>query len=400
MPAPRAALALLAVAVFADSLAQSISFPLLPRLTQAVLGGDAPEAARWVGFLEVGWALPFLFAAPVLGMLSDRFGRKPLIAFSAVGIGVELVIAVYADHVAWLLLGRVLVGLSFASNLAAMAYVADVTPPERRTAAYGWINAALYAGVMAGPVLGGWLAQWGLRLPFGVAAGVAFAAAAFVLLALPESHPRSARTLLSWSGLSPWRGLSILRAPTLLTLAAVLFLAWLVFQSSDNLIVLYTAYRYDWSPLVFGLFVTYAAAAGLFVQAVLAGRLSARWGDRRLLLMGLGLQAVGLIGMGLAPNGALFVLATVPVMLGSLARPALQSLMSAQVGPDEQGRLQGAIAAVGSLASIVAPVAVTQFYAWSITGNAPPARAGLTLLVAAAIAALAATVVALRTPRA
>ena len=398
MPAPRATLALLAVVVFADSLAQSISFPLLPRLTASVVGGGPADTARWVGFLEVGWALPYFLAAPVLGLLADRFGRKPIIVLSLLGIGVELLCNVLAQNVGWLLAGRISCGLTFGGQLAALAYVADVVPPERRTAAFGWINAALYGGIMAGPLLGGALAGIDLRLPFQVACAVAFAAAVFALLFLKESLPPDRRSRSSRADVAPWRTLSVLRGPGLPVLTIIFALVWLSYQGSDNLTVLYTADRYGWTPLQFGALVTLLAALGLLAQGLLAGRLAARWGDRRTLIVGLSLQAAGVAAMGLAPASVLFVAATLPAMLGSVARPALQSLMSARVGPDEQGRLQGAMAAVGGLTSVAAPILSTQLYAWTLgRPEHTDAWSGLTLVAAGGVSALAALVVLTRT---
>jgi len=393
-----AALAFIAVSVFLDALAQSISFPILPRLAQHLLGSDFSAAARWTGWLEVGWAIPQFLAAPLLGMLSDRIGRRPVIIASVFGVGVELILNALAPSVGWLLAGRMLCGFTCGAQAAAFAYVADVTPPEQRTGAYGWINGALWSGVVIGPGIGGLLAGIDLRAPFWVAAAVALAAGVYGLLVLPESLSQGPRPPLRWTQANPWGALRLaVTTPALALLAPALLLVWLAFQGKDNMVVLYTAYRYGWPPLAFGIFCTAFAAVGVAVQAGVAGRLALRICDRRTVLAGLGLQVLGMAGMGLAPTGALFWLANLPAGLGVVSQPALQSLMSRTVSPAEQGRLQGVVSAIASLASIAAPVAFAQLFAWTIARN--QAWSGVTILVAAALSLAALTLVALTPER-
>ncbi len=169
MPSPSrgapsgAALAFVAASVCLDALAQSMSFPILPRLAQSLVGGDTAAAARWVGWLEVAWAIPQFFAAPVLGALSDRFGRRPVIVVSVLGMGFELILNALAPSIGWLLAGRILCGVSCGGQAAAMAYVADIAKPEARTAAYGWLSVGMWSGIVLGPALGGLLTAIGPR---------------------------------------------------------------------------------------------------------------------------------------------------------------------------------------------------------------------------------------------
>ncbi len=394
----RAALAFVAITVCLDMVAQSISFPILPRLTQELLGGDLPAAARWVGILEVGWAIPMFLAAPVLGLLSDRFGRRPVIVLSVFGVGAELVMGALAPNVWWLLAARVLCGLTCGAQAAAMAYVADVTPPEGRTRAFGWLNAALWSGIVVGPALGGLLATHDLRAPFWVAAAFALANGVYGLLVLPESLPKGDRAQrLDWSKASPLAAVDLLvRRPGLAILAVVLLLIWLAFQAKDNMLVLYTAYRYGWTPLIFGLFATVLALASIGVQAGLAGQVARRIGEGWAVIAGLGLGVVGLVAMGLAPTSALFWASNLPIVLGGVATPALQSMISARVGAEEQGRLQGALGSISSLTSITAPLIFTQMFAWSVGPERGAGWSGATILVGAALSFAALVLVALR----
>jgi DHA1 family tetracycline resistance protein-like MFS transporter len=383
---PGAALAFIAVSVWLDYLAQSIAFPVLPRLAQRLLGGDLAAAARWTGFLEVAWAIPQFLAAPVLGMLSDRFGRRPVIVLSLFGVAGELVLNALAPNLGWLLAGRILCGFTCGAQAAAMAYVADITAPQDRTRAYGWVNAALWTGIIVGPAAGGALAAIDIRAPFWAAAGVALACGLYGLLLLPESLPAERRAPLRWRSANPWGAVNLLlQRPGLLALGVAQLLIWLAFQGESNMMVVYTAFRYAWTPLTFGLFATVLALANIAVQGGLAGRIAQRLGERPTVLVGLAFQAASMAAMGLSSTGGFFTVATLVGVIGLISGPALQALMTARVGPDEQGRLQGAIGSISSLTSIVAPIAFTQLFAWTIAPQRAAALSGSTMLLAAAL---------------
>jgi DHA1 family tetracycline resistance protein-like MFS transporter len=391
----RAALAFIAVTVCLDTLSQSIVFPILPRLVEQLLNGDRPATAQWVGFLEVAWVIPQFFAAPLLGMLSDRFGRRPVILVSVFGVGVEMVMGALAPTVGWLLLARVLCGLTCGGQAAAMAYVADVTEPRVRARSYGWLNAAMWTGVILGPALGGVLATVGLRAPFWAAAAFALANGVYGCFVLPESLPKAARAPLRWSKANPWGALGlVLQRRGLAALCLALLLLWFAHYANQSVIVLYTAYRYGWSPLAFGTFCSAAAVVNIAVQGGLAGRVAQRIGERRAVVAGLALQVVGFIAMGLAPTSALFWAANLPIALGNIAGPSLQSMMTAKVAPDEHGRLQGAIGSISGLTGLIGPIGFTQVFAWSIAAGRGPGWSGATMLLGAGLSLAAWSVVA------
>ena len=380
MPSPnarvarRAALAFIAVSVCLDYLAQSISFPVLPRLAQRLLGGDLVAASRWTGVLEVAWAIPQFLAAPLLGMLSDRFGRRPVIVLLLFGVAAELVMNALAPNLAWLLAGRILCGLTCGAQAAAMAYVADTTPEEGRASAYGWLNAALWTGIIVGPAAGGGLAAIDLRAPFWVAAGVAVVCGLYGLAVLPELLAPQHRAPLRWTAANPWVAMDLLRRrPGLLALGFAQLLIWLAFQGTSNMMVVYTAFRYAWTPA--GLRHHRHRAGGR--EHCGSGRpcrpSRARLGERRAALAGLGFQALSTAAIGLASTGSLFWAANLLGVVGPIYQPALQSMMTAKVAPDEQGRLQGAIGSISSLTSIVAPIPFTQLFAWTIAPGRPAA---------------------------
>jgi DHA1 family tetracycline resistance protein-like MFS transporter len=388
---PQSAVARLALLMFLDGFAHSVGFPILPRLASGFLDHDAQLTALWVGWLEVAWAVPQILIAPFLGALSDRFGRRPLILLSALGAAAELALDAMATDVGWLLAGRVICGLTFASQAAIFAGVADVTEPEERARAFGRVNAGLYAGIIGGLLAGGAMAEISLRWPFWAGSTASAVTALCVLFLTPEPLPRERRGAARESSPTPWDGLTLVATrPALAPLAMVLLLSWLAFQSSDNMIVLYTQHRYGWSPMQFGVFVAVIAGLGIAVQGVLAGQAARRLGEWRTLVLGLVVSALGMLAMGLAPTAAIYWPAAVLGVLGAVFRPALQTLLSQAVGGDEQGRLQGVVASVTSATSIAAPLAFTALYAWAIGDGRPLAWSGITLLSGAALSLLAA----------
>jgi DHA1 family tetracycline resistance protein-like MFS transporter len=390
----RLSLIFIATTLCLDMLAQSISFPVLPRLTEELLGGDLPAAARWVGILEVAWAIPMFFAAPVLGLLSDRFGRRPIVVMSVFGVGIELLVGALAPNVWWLMAARILCGLTCGAQAAAMSYVADVTPPEERTKAYGWMNVAMWTGIVLGPPLAGLFALIDIRAPFVAAAAIAFVNGVFGYFVLPESLPSDRRAPFVWSKATPAGSIDLLlQRPGLWVLGVAMLFTWLAFQANDNMMVLYTLYRYEWSALTFGLFTIGLSLGSIAVQGWLAGRAAARFGERRTAIAGLTLHGIGMAAAGLAPSGVWYALANVPSVLGSIATPALQTLMTTKVAPDEQGRLQGAIGSISSFTSIVAPITFTQLFAWVIASSHAPQWSGITILIGAALSLVASALV-------
>ena len=384
----RASLAFIAVTVALDVASQSMIFPILPRLVEQLADYDRASAARWVGWLEAAWAITQFFAAPVLGLLSDRFGRRPVILISLFGLAVDLIATAITPNLWWLLLARGVCGMTTATPAAAAAYVADVTPPAQRAGTFGLLNAAAWTGIIVGPAIGGLAGAHDPRLPFWIAAGVTAVNAIYGLFVLPESLSRERRTTrLAWRKANPVGAVGLLASRAgLLPLAGVFLLLWFALHAMNSVFVLYTLHRYGWDPMAFGVFCSVLAVGNIVVQSWLAGRASRRFGDRATLLAGLGFQVVGFLVAGLAPTTAWFWAANAITVLGNLAGPALQSLMSAKVGEDEQGRLQGACGAMASTATFFGPVAFTQVFAWSLVmgtgwlGVTLLAGAGLTLI--------------------
>jgi DHA1 family tetracycline resistance protein-like MFS transporter len=388
--ASRAGLGFIAVTICLDVVSHTMVFPVLPRLVETLAGGQVSSAARWVGVLVAAWSVAQFFGAPVIGMLSDRFGRRPVILISIFGLSIGLAIMALAPTLAWLLVGRVLCGLTAGAQGAAMAYVADITPQEERAKSYGWLNAAAWTGVILGPAVGGLMGALDPRAPFWAAAAVALANGIYGLLVLPESLPRERRAPMRWGKANPIGAFSLLASrPGLPVLALILMLLWFAMHAMNSVFVLYTAYRYQWDPMALGVFCAVLGAVNIVVNSQIAGRAVDRFGERRTLIAGLAFQALGYLAVGLAPTGLWFWLANAPMALANIAGPALQAMMTAKVDPDEQGRLQGAMGGIASLTGLFGPIAFTQVFALVVAGGRAPAWSGVTILLGGVLSLIA-----------
>ncbi len=358
--------------IFATALMNSISFgliiPVLPNLIKAFTGGDTAEAAEWNVIFAVTWGAMQFICGPLLGLLSDRVGRRPVLLVSIFGLALDFLIIAVAPNLMWLLIGRVLNGMTAASFSTAGAYVADVTAPEGRAKAFGWMGSAFSFGFLIGPALGGALGDIDLRLPFYVAAGLSLLNGLYGLFVLPESLPPERRTTrFDLARANPLGSLRLLRSqPDLLGLAGIGFLFQLAQTVLPTVFVLYTGYRYGWSPSIMGLAMMASGVAGVIVQAVLVGPVVARIGERGALMLGCAAGAAGFAWYGFAPSGLLYM-AGVPIFaLMGFLMPGLQGLMTRRVAPNQQGQLQGANQSLQGIASMVGPALFGLSFAWSI----------------------------------
>lgn len=397
-PAPaaapgRAALAFVLINVVLDAMAFGVIAPLLPKLVEAFLHGDTRRAAQAYGLFETAWAFMQLIFSPLMGALSDRFGRRPVILLSNFGLGLSYLMMAMAPTLGWLFAGRVASGITAASLATANAYVADVTPPQKRASAFGMLGAAWGLGFVLGPALGGLLGGISLHLPFWAAGGLALINAVYGLFVLPESCPPERRTPFDWRRANPLGSLALLRSnPQLLGLGGVNFLFSLAYQVLPSIYVLYAYYRYGWSEREMGLLLAVVGGFNIVVQGVLVRRVVARVGEPHALLAGLLCGAVGFTIYGLAASGTVFWLGVPVFALIGLIQPALHGLMTRYVSPSEQGQLQGASSSLWGISGLVGPTLFTQTFAvftknraWYLPG-APFLLAMLVLLAAMALA--------------
>jgi len=391
----RAALAFIFITIVLDMVALGMIIPVLPHLIEDFLGGDTAGAAMVYGVFGTVWALMQFFAMPVVGALSDRFGRRRVILLSNLGLGLDYVLMALAPNLAWLFVGRVISGITAASVSTGMAYIADVTPPEKRAAAFGRVGIAFGLGFVLGPALGGLLGSVDPRLPFWVAAGLSLANALYGLFILPESLPPEKRRAFEWRRANPLGSLKLLRShPELSGLAVVVFLSNLAHVALPATFVLYAGYRYGWDARDVGFVLAGVGVCSAIVQGAVVGPAVRRLGERRVLLVGLTCGAIGFFAYGLAPTGLLFIAAVPVVALWGLASPAAQGLMTRHIGPTEQGALQGAAGSVMGIATMIGPWLFASTFAYFIGEGTRWHQPGAAFMLAALLLALGAVVAA------
>jgi MFS transporter, DHA1 family, tetracycline resistance protein len=362
----KAAVIFIFITVTLDMLALGLIMPVLPKLVLNFLGGDAPNAAKMFGVFGTVWALMQFFFSPMLGVLSDRFGRRPVILLSNLGLGLDYIVMALAPTIGWLFLGRVISGIPAASITTGTAYVADVVPPEKRASAFGLIGAAFGVGFVLGPALGGLLGNSDPRLPFWVAGGLSLANAVYGFFVLPESLPLEKRKAFTLRRANPVGSLVLLRShPELFRLATIQFIGY-VAHEVFNVWALYTIFRYAWTEGTIGLSLALVGVCSVVISTWVVRVMVERLGERRTLYIGQFFGALGMVLAGLARTSAFFFLSIPVMMMWTVSTPAAQGMMTRRVGESEQGELQGALSSLCSLAWILGPGLFTFIFAYFI----------------------------------
>ena len=389
-PARGAAVAFIFVTILLDMLALGLIMPILPKLVESFVDNDTAQAARIFGVFGTAWALMQFVFSPILGSLSDRFGRRPVVLLSNFGLGLDYVLMALAPSLIWLFVGRVISGITSASISTAFAYIADITPAERRAAVFGKVGAAFGAGFIIGPAVGGLLGDVDPRLPFWVAAGLSFANTMYGLLILPESLPRDRRAPFRWKSANPIGALHLLRSDRILAgLSVANFFAQLAHAVLPSIFVLYATYRYGWDSKTVGVTLAMVGVCAMLVQGVGIGPIVRVFGERRSLLLGLICGAAGFFIFAIAPTGPLSWLG-IPVMsLWGVSGAAIQALMTKRVAPDQQGQLQGANSSVQSISQLLGPFLFTLTFAYFIGAQTPLHLPGAPFYLASALVLLA-----------
>jgi MFS transporter, DHA1 family, tetracycline resistance protein len=366
----QAAVIFILVTVLLDILAMGLIIPVLPKLILDFLGGKMTDAADWTGWFTFVFALMQFAFAPVLGVLSDRFGRRPIILLSNLGLGLDYVVMALAPTIGWLFLGRIVSGITTSSIPTAMAYIADVTPKEKRAAAFGMIGIAFGLGFAFGPAAGGLLSNSNPRLAFWVAAALSLANWIWGYFFVPESLPLDRRKEFAMRRANPVGSLVLLRShPELWRLAVIQFLAYLSHNVLTTIWPLYAIYRFNWSQVMIGVSLMVVGICTAAISGGLTGRMVKRFGEKITLCTGQFCGAFGMCIAGLARTGATF-LASVPVIsMWNITFPAAQGLMSHRVSEREQGELQGAVQSLRSITFIIGPVLFSQVFSWFIDPN-------------------------------
>jgi len=361
-----AAVIFVLVTVTLDMLAVGLIVPVLPKLILDFLGGDMKSAADWNGVFGTVFAAMQFFFSPMLGVLSDRFGRRPVILLSNLGLGLDYIVMALAPTLSWLFVGRVISGITSSSIPTAMAYIADVTPKEKRAGAFGMIGVAFGVGFVLGPLVGGLLGEVSNRLPFWVAGAFSLANWAWGYFFVPESLAQDRRKEFTLRRANPLGSLVLLRSHhELWRLATIQFLAY-VAHNIFSIWALYAIYRYTWSQGMIGFSLAVVGVCTAAISGGVTGKMVKRFGERRTLYIGQFFGAFGMFIAGLARSGAIY-LASIPVIsLWNISMPAAQGMMTRRVSEREQGELQGAIGSVRSLAFVIGPGLFSWTFAWFI----------------------------------
>ncbi len=386
----RAAVAFIFITVFLDILAFGLIIPVFPHLIASFVGGNLSEAAKWHGVFATAFMVMQFVCSPIQGALSDQYGRRPVILLSNLGLGLDFILMALAPTLPWLFLGRVLSGITSASFSTANAYIADVTPPEKRAKAFGMIGMAFGLGFVLAPALGGILGEAHPRLPFWLGAGLCLTNFCYGFFVLPESLAKEHRTPFSWRRANPVASLMWLRTqPEVLALVGVTFLMALAHLVYPMTFVLYADYRFGWGPSMVGYTLAIVGLLAAIVQGGLIGKIKNKLGERKMLIVGSICGALAFFLYGLAPTGY-WLWAAMPIAaFWGLAGPAAQAIMTHHISPSEQGRLQGAIGSLNSVAGIIGPSMFTRTFAAVAVSTTPAWYAGATFWLSAALVAVA-----------
>jgi MFS transporter, DHA1 family, tetracycline resistance protein len=355
-----------------DALGFGLVVPIVPSLVLKLSGLTVSGASQWVGLLLMAFALMQFVCAPILGALSDRFGRRPVLLISLSGMCANYLLLAWAPSLTWLFLGRLIAGATAASGATATAYIADVTPPEKRAGQFGLVGAMFGVGFIVGPAVGGLLGSYGMRLPFIAAAVLAGCNVLYGLFVLPESLPPERRRPIEWARASPLGSLHVVMATSNLRRLAIAWgCLWFALGALQSTFVLANTVRFGWDSQHNGLALALAGLGSAVVQGFLVRRIVPFLGERRAAMIGGVVVAAGYLCMALAPVGWVVVLGIVLQSMGAIASPAIQGLVSASAAADRQGETQGALSSVQGLTAIVSPL-VASFVFSTFTGAGAP----------------------------
>jgi DHA1 family tetracycline resistance protein-like MFS transporter len=392
----KAAFVFIFITVLLDMVSFGMIIPVFPQLILKLQGGDMAGAAAIFGIFGTAFAVMQFFFSPIQGALADRFGRRPVILLSNLGLGLDYIVMALAPTIPILFIGRLVSGATSASFSVSGAYVADVTPPEKRAARFGMLGAAFGIGFILGPALGGVLGAIDLRAPFWAAAALSFANFLYGVFILPESLPADRRSPFRLRAANPVGAVRFLGSrPVLMSLTVAMLFAFLAHDAIPNTWVLYTTYRFGFDERAIGVSLAIVGAASLIVNAFLIGRVVKRLGEYNTLLVGLGFGIISELLFTFAPTTWLLLGALPIYSLAGLSGGPIQSIATREVQPNEQGQLQGALSALRSMVTLVTPGLYTGTFALFVGPLAGVGLPGAPYLLAAILMA-ATTVIVIR----
>jgi DHA1 family tetracycline resistance protein-like MFS transporter len=369
----KAAIGFIFITLLIDVTGLGLIIPVVPKLIEDLLHtSNISKVALFGGLLTFSYAIMQFLFAPVLGNLSDKYGRRPILLFSLLGFGLDYILLAFAPSIGWLFVGRIIAGITGASMTTASAYIADISTPETRAQNFGMIGAAFGLGFIVGPMIGGLLGEMGPRIPFLVAAGLALLNAAYGYFVLPESLDVSNRRAFDWKRANPISSLKNLsRFPAVAGLIVSFFLIYVASHAVQSNWSYFNIEKFKWSPKMIGISLAVVGVLVSLVQGVLVRFVNPKIGNERSVYVGLGLYTIGLILFGLASQSWMMFVFLIPYCLGGISGPGLQAIISGSVPANEQGELQGSLTSIISITSIVGPLVMSNLFAF-FTGPIAP----------------------------
>lgn len=367
-----AGLGFIFVTLLLDILGIGLIVPVLPKLIESFTDNNIESASTVYGIMVAVYALMQFIFAPILGSLSDRYGRRPVILVSLLGAGLDYLLLAFAPSLAWLFVGRIIAGITAANITTATAYIVDVSPPKKRAQNFGIVGAAFGLGFIIGPAIGGILGDIGLRVPFLAVAGITLLNWLYGFFILPESLTEANRRAFSWKQANPIGSLmGLTRYPIVLALASTILMAALAQSGLHSSWVLYTDYRYGWGPREVGLSLAVVGLSTAIVQGGLIRKIVPFLGERRSLIVGLLVNAISFILYGLAPAGWMIYVIPFFGAFSGITQPSAQSIITQNIPDNEQGAIQGSLTSLNALSAVMAPIMATQIFRYFISDAAP-----------------------------
>ncbi|KQR67372.1 TCR/Tet family MFS transporter [Pedobacter sp. Leaf176] len=368
----QSAMIFIMITLLIDCTGFGIIIPVLPDLIKEFTGGDNSVAADYGGYLMVAFALPQFIFSPILGGLSDKYGRRPILLFSLFGLGMDYLFLSFAPSIFWFFIGRIIAGVSGASFTTGMAYIADVSTPEKKAQNFGLVGAAFGLGFILGSVGGGLLSHFGLRVPFMVAAGLSLINWLYGYFILPESLSKAQRRDFSWKRANPIGAfVNATKYPAILGLLVTLLLLYVASHSVQSNWSYYVIEKFQWDPTMIGYSLAVVGITVAIVQGGLIRVIIPKIGNRKAIYLGLTLYVIGFICFAFAANGLMMMLFIIPYCLAGIGGPAMQSIISNQVPENAQGEIQGITTSLQSLAAIIGPFSASHIFAYFIREGTP-----------------------------
>lgn len=366
------ALAFIFITILLDVIGMGIIIPVIPKLIEQLTGKGLNQASQYGGWLMFSYAIMQFLFSPILGGLSDKFGRRPILLFALLGLAIDYVFQAWAPTITWLFIGRIIAGITGASFTTATAYIADISEPAKRAQNFGLIGVAFGLGFIIGPSLGGLCSKFGARIPFIVAAGLTLLNFLYGYFILPESLKSDHRRKFEWKRANPIGSLLQLKKyPVISGLIASLVLVYIAAHAVQSNWTYYTMLKFSWNEDWVGYSLGFVGILVAIVQGGLIRIIIPKIGQKKSVYIGLFLYAIGLLLFGFASNGWMMFIFLIPYCLGGIAGPAIQGIISNQVPANEQGELQGGLTSLISVTSIIGPLLMNNLFAYFTLSSTP-----------------------------